>query len=201
LHQLVAARLGAGVTLPEPEGRGELLGRLPTILPGSTLAGAIFDAGFTGPEEVTDFLFGDEIANDKLADQFLGLLDRVTEPEDRLRLFGVSGDSPIARQLLAAIESFIAGRGRGSRPWERVFEFLRFAAVEVTHKREVMDTEQKTTTGSVKRLDEAACNPLARDAEGKGLFGPAEKEPTADSCPLGEPKNLPDYAAECKYDR
>jgi hypothetical protein len=201
LHQLVAGRLGPAVALPEPEGRGELLGRIPTILPGSGLRDAIFSAGFSGPEEVTDFLFGDQIENDQLADQFLGLLNRITEREDRLRLFGVGADSPIKDQLLVAIDQFIARRGRGHRPWERVFEFLRFAAVEVTHPRTVMVKEPRRTTGSFTRLGEASCNRFAREAENQGLFGPAEAEPTLANCPLGEPRNLEEYASKCNYNR
>ena len=201
LHQLVQTRLGADVSIPEPEGRGELLGRRATILPGSALADAILDVGFSGPEEVSDFLVGDEIDNDQLADQFLGLLSRVTEPEERLRLFGISPDSPIANQLLTAIERFIASGGRGRRPWERVFEFLRFATVEVTQTRQDIRTEQRRTRGSIRRVGEALCNRYAQEAEQADLFGAAQQEPNAESCPTGSPRNLEQFADQCDYDR
>jgi Domain of unknown function (DUF4157) len=199
LRELIATRLGSAVTVPPGEAGGELLGSVPTIQPGSSLADAMFDAGFTGPEEVSLFLFGDEIANDQLADQFLRLLNRVTARDDRLRLFGLSADSPIANQLITAIDRFIASRGRGSRPWEHMFEYLRFAAVEVSHPHMVESTTFHSTTGSVRGIEGTPCDRYARQAEDAALFGPAEKEPTADNCPSGHTPNLPDYESKCDY--
>jgi hypothetical protein len=201
LHQLVQSRLGSTTTLPQPAGRGELLGRRPSITPGSGLGDALFDAGFSSPEEVTDFLFGDEIANDQLAAQFLALLNRVTAREDRLRLFGVTSSSPIAAQLLTAIDQFIAGGGRGHRPWERIFEFLRFASVEMTRTRQEIRTEERRTRGSIREVGEALCNGYAQQAERRNLFGPAEREPGATECPTRDPGNLETYADRCNYDR
>lgn len=200
LHDLVAAKLGPEANVPVSEGRGELLGRLPTITPGSALSDAIFEAGFAGPEQVTDFLIGEEIANDKLAEQFLGLLNRVTEPADRLRLFGVTEDSPVAPQLLGAIQVFIAGRGKGVRPWERIFEFLRFAAVDLTKTHEETRSEMKSTSGSIREIGETPCKRFAQDAESQNLFGAAEKEPTEANCPTGTARNPERFAEKCKYD-
>jgi hypothetical protein len=199
LHQLIAARLGAGVSLPNPAAGGELLGRRASILPGSGLANAIIDSEFSGPEEVTDFLVGDEIENAQLADQFLALLNRVTEPADRLRLFGVDAGSPIAADLLAAIEQFIRQRGRGSRPWDRIFEFLRVAVVEVTQTRRETRTVDREISGSFRQLGDALCNRFAQRAERERLFGPAEAEPTAGNCPTGAPSNLGRFADDCDY--
>jgi hypothetical protein len=199
LHQLLAARLGADVSLPNPVGGGELLGRRASILPGSGLANAIIDSEFSGPEEVTDFLVGEEIENDQLADQFLALLNRVTEPADRLRLFGVDASSPIAADLLAAIEQFVRQRGRGSRPWDRIFEFLRVAVVEVTQTRRETRTVDREIPGDFRLLGDALCHRFAERAEREGLFGPAEAEPTAGNCPVGSPGNLGEFADDCDY--
>jgi uncharacterized protein DUF4157 len=201
LRELVAARLGAEVSLPEPERGQELLGSVPTIAPGSRLADAIFAEGFSGPEEVSQLLVGGEIENDQLANQFLGLFNRITEPNDRLRLFGLTPESPIGPQLLLAINRFVAGRGRGPRPWERTFEFLRFAAVQVRRTREVASTTSHYTRGSYTQLGNSACNQHARDAEARGLFPKPEAEPTSENCSTGQPRNLPDYADRCDYDQ
>jgi len=201
LHGLLARRLGSGVPLPPPVGGGELLGRVPTIAPGSRLADAILDTGFGDAEDVTAFLLGSDIENPKLSEQFVALLDRVTEPADRLRLFGVDATSPAAPRLLAAIEQFRRTRGRGPRPWEGIFGFLRYATVELGETRKVPDTESGRTTGSLTPMNEAACKPFARRAESEGRFGPAAPEPKTDAeCPLGEPHNPKEFAARCKYD-
>ncbi|MGB6143992.1 MAG: hypothetical protein WBG33_06780, partial [Rhodanobacter sp.] len=180
---------------------GELLGRVPTIAPGSSLADALRDVGFGDAEDVTQFLVGGDIPNPRLADQFLGLLDRVTDPGERLKLFGVAADSPAAPKLLAAIEQFRRNRGRGRRPWEGIFGYLRYATVELgtTHKEQRM--EQHRTSGSLTPMNEAACKPYSRQAEDAGKFGPAEREPDRNAdCPLGEPRNQPETAKQCNYD-
>jgi hypothetical protein len=200
LHDLLGTRLGSRVSLPAPTAGGELLGRAPTIAPGSSLADAMLDAGFGDPEDVTQFLVGSDIPNPKLADQFLGLLDRVTEPAERLKLFGVGTDSPAAPKLLAAIELFRKNRGRGRRPWEGIFGFLRYATVELSTTHKEAGTEHHRTTGSLTPMGDAVCKLYAGKAEAAGSFGPAEKEPAKDvDCP-SEPINQPRTAKECHYD-
>lgn len=199
LREIVALRLGQNTAIPASEPGGELLGSVPTITPGSGLSDAILDTGFGDAEDVSSFLFGQEIADDQLADQFLALLGRVTEPVDRLRLFGISENSPTAGQLLAAIEQFIARRGRGRRPWERVFEFLRFATVEVIETVQGTRTEERRTRGSLRPMGEALCNRYSQQAEDAGLFGPTEREPTQSECPLVDPVNPEQYADKCDY--
>ncbi|RAO78103.1 hypothetical protein CA260_09835 [Dyella jiangningensis] len=200
LHDLLGARLGASASLPSPAAGGELLGRAPTIAPGSSLAQAMLDAGFGDPEDVTQFLVGSDIPNPKLADQFLGLLDRVTEPADRLKLFGVGADSPAAPKLLAAIELFRKNRGRGRRPWEGIFGFLRYATVELSTTHKEAGTEHHRTTGSLTPMAEAVCKPYAIKAEATNSFGPAEREPDKNvDCP-SEPANLPETDKQCHYD-
>lgn len=200
LRERLASKLGSGAQLPAAAGGGELLGRVATIAPGSRLADAILDTGFGDPEDVTSFLIGDDIGNPKLAAQFLALLERVTEPADRLRLFGVDAASPAAPRLHVAIEQFIRTRGRGPRPWEGVFGFLRYATVELSTTRQVPGTEHKRTTGSLKAMDDTACQPYALQAEREGLFGPAAPEPQTEAgCPGGEPRNIERFARKCDY--
>jgi len=200
LRERLAGQLGPGATLPGPQAGGELFGRVATIQPGSRLADATRAVGFAGPEEVNDFLFGDIIPNAELSSQFLNLLtEHVTERDDRLRLFGVDANSPAAPRLLAAIDQFIARRGRGSRPWENIFGYLRFATVGLTETREATRIEDRRTSGSLTRMSESACRPYARQAEDVNRFGPAEPEPTDPAnCPSA-PRNDPAYEAKCNY--
>ncbi|HEX7112547.1 MAG TPA: DUF4157 domain-containing protein [Mizugakiibacter sp.] len=201
VHDLLARRLGASAQIPAPAAGGELLGRVATIEPGSRLADAIVDVGFGDPEDVTAFLIGSDIPNPRLSEQFLALLQRITEPADRLRLFGVDASSPAAPRLLAAIQQFVRNRGRGRRPWEGIFGFLRYATVELSDTHPEHGTEQRRTTGSLTPLPDAPCQHYARHAENAGLFGPAEPEPRDPSqCPSGEPHNPAEYDSKCRYD-
>lgn len=201
LRDLLGQRLGSRTALPAPIAGGELLGRVPTIAPGSSLADAMLSVGFGDPEDVSQFLIGSDIPNPKLADQFVGLLDRVTEPADRLKLFGVSDSSPAAPKLLAAIEQFRKNRGRGRRPWEGIFGYLRYATVELSTTHKEPGKEQHRTSGSLASMDDGPCKPFSAKAEDANSFGPAEKEPSKDAdCPLGEPANQPKTASVCKYD-
>jgi hypothetical protein len=198
LHELIAARL-PDAELPEPTAGGELLGSRATILPGSGLGDAILDAGFDGPEEVSAFLIGYEIDNDELANQFLGLLGRVTESADRLRLFGVDASSPVAARLLTAIEQFIAGGGRGRRPWDRIFEFLRVATVKVSQSRTETATTTRDTESVFDEIGDELCKRYAQQAEDQGLFPTAQQPPSEADCPSGEPTNARGVGDDCNY--
>lgn len=185
LRDILAKKLGAGVNLPDPQAGGELMGRNANILPGAGLSDAITDAGFKGPEEFSGFLIGEDIPNKQLADQFLTLLqdERLKDPSARLSLFGIDAASPAAPRLLKAIDSYIANKGKGYRPWKDIFSFLRFATVQLvtTHKETV--TDQKRTSGSFTPIDDKLCNSYAYDAEQRTLFGVAEPEPESeDDC-------------------
>ena len=200
VRQLLAARLGSSARLPEPQGGGELFGRVATIDPGSRLADAMIDTGFGDPEDVSVFLIGDDIPNTQLADQFLALLKRVDAPDDRLRLFGVDSTSPAAPRLLAAMEQFVARRGRGRRPWEGIFGYLRFASVEVSQTRPDKRMEQRRTQGSLTPMAEAPCTPWARRAERESAFGPRQPDPVDTAgCPRGAPRNRAGYDSKCDY--
>ena len=201
LHDLLAARVANAAALPAPAAGGELLGQVATAAPGSRLADALLETGFGDPEDVSAFLFGDTIPNAQLADQFLALLDRVSEPADRLRLFGVDDASPMAPRLLAAIAQFQRSRGRGRRPWEGLFGFLRYATVELAETHQQAGTEHQRTSGSLRPMGEALCDRWARQAESELRFGPAEPTPTdAGACPSGEARNPEEYQDRCHYD-
>jgi hypothetical protein len=200
VRALLTARLGSTVPLPAPEAGGELFGRVPTIAPGSRLADALLETGFGDPEDVSAFLVGDDIPNAELADQFLALLQRVTAADDRLRLFGVDSTSPAAPKLLAAMEQFIARRGRGRRPWEGIFGYLRFASVEISQTRPEKRMEDRRTRGSITPMTDAHCTPWARRAERNAAFGPREPDPVdAANCPRGTPRNRAGYDTRCDY--
>ncbi|MGZ3763137.1 MAG: eCIS core domain-containing protein [Mucilaginibacter sp.] len=200
LRDLLVAKLGPRNDMPEPQAGGELLGRTATVLPGSGLSDAIVDAGFNGPEEFNSFLIGTDIPNPKLADQFLALLnnEKLKDPAARLSLFGIDASSPAAPRLLAAIDRFIASKGRGPRPWENIFAFLRFATVQLVTTHQETSMEQKHTSGSLTPItDDSLCNSYAYDAEAKGLFGPAQKDPESeDDCEKGQ--SAPAQGAEDK---
>ncbi|HET7501249.1 MAG TPA: DUF4157 domain-containing protein [Kofleriaceae bacterium] len=198
LQTLLTTRLGTGAQVPTGIGGGELLGRLPSAQPDSQLSDAIRRSGFSGPEDLSLFLFGDEIPNDQLADQFLGLLN-ATPADQRTLLFGVPADSPLAARLTTAINLFIARRGRGRRPWEALFQYLRIATVELAHPRTVMHDEIRHTSGSVRQLPRSECDQVAAQAEGEGRFGDAEAEPTRDTCPTGDTNNVREFASRCDY--
>jgi len=200
LHVILESRLPAGTPLSPPTGRGELLGARASILPNAKLGDVIVNSGFRSPEDATHMLVGEEILTDQLADQFLDLFNRLPEPADRLGLFGVDSSSPLASQLLQAIDQFIVRRGRGHRPWERIFEYLRFANVELTHVRTEMRTETRTTQGSIRKVGELPCRSFSRQAEDEGRFGPAERPPSAADCPTGTPRNPERFADLCDYD-
>lgn len=199
VHDLLAAKLGAA-QVPEAGGGGELFGRVATITPGSKLSDAITGVGFGDADDVTAFLIGTDIPNPQLADQFLALLGRVSEPADRLKLFGIDAASPAAPRLLDAVERFIASKGRGRRPWEGIFGFLRYATVELSTMRKQTREESHTTSGSLTAMSDAQCKPYARRAESESRFGAAAPEPKDEaSCPPGDAHNPQRFASKCDY--
>lgn len=176
LRDLVRERVGRDLQLPEPFGGGELLGRRPEATPSSRLGDAV-SHGFGGlsAEDISIFLHGEEIPNRELADQFISLFSNLTEPADRLALFGLTRDDPIAQLVLNAIDQFVRSRGRGYRPWERVFQALRVGVVRVSRTEMITETETVRHPGSLQPLsDDAQCQQYARQAEATGKFGPID---------------------------
>lgn len=200
LRELLQSRLPADTPLVAPNPGGELLGSRSSILPSAKLSDTIVRVGFRSPEEASNLLIGDEILNDRLADQFLDLFNQLTDPADRVALFGIAMDSPLAAQLLQAIDQFIARRGRGFRPWERIFEYLRFANVVVTRIRTEPRTETRHTSGSVRSINQDQCLSFAAQAENEDRFGPAERPPSVEECPDRPPRNPERFANLCDYE-
>ncbi|GAC1341942.1 MAG: hypothetical protein NVSMB27_00210 [Ktedonobacteraceae bacterium] len=176
LRDVVRKRVGRGLQLPEPFGGGELLGRRPEPTPSSRLGDAV-SRGFGGlsAEDISIFLHGEEIPNRELANQFISLFNNLTEPADRLALFGLTRDNPIAQLVLNAIDQFVQSRGRGYRPWERVFQALRVGVVRMSRTEMITETETVRHPGSLQPLsDDAQCQQYARQAEATGKFGPID---------------------------
>ena len=174
LRDLLAGRVGPEVSLPEPSGGGELLGARPRPTPSSRLDELIVPMGFRSAEDLSVLLLGEAIPRAELRDQFVSLLTALDTPEDRLALFGLATSDPIAAGVHAAVEEFLRARGRGGRPWERVFRLLRYAVVRVRRT----EIEKQVTTidhaDPLSRLTEADCRPHAAKAERSGLFGPID---------------------------
>jgi hypothetical protein len=193
LRATLASRVGASVALPEASGAGELLGRKPQPTPSSRLGEAIRPMGFRSAELLTPFLLGEEIPRAELREQFVSLFNTLDTPADRLALFGLTPDDPIAPGVLRAVDEFLRSRG-GTRPWERIFRRLRYAVIRV--RRTVTEPHERTIEhqGSSDRLPDSECRPYSREAERANLFGPvdpAASRPTATAseregdCPSG----------------
>ena len=177
LRDLLRSRLGTGAELPEPVAGGELLGSRPAPTPSSRLGDVITRSGFRSAEDLSYLLLGEEIPNPELSQQFLSLFAALPEPADRLALFGLAADDPIRDEVLAAVDRFVRSGGRGTRPWERVFQYLRFGVVRVTRTEQVPQAGTRHEPGSFEALPDAHCGPYARQAEETGRFGPID--PTA----------------------
>jgi hypothetical protein len=207
MAELIRARVGADVQLPEPSGAGELLGSRPTANPSSRLGDIITEHGFRSAEDLSVVLLGEEIPNEELTSQFQSLFNRLTEPADRLAVFGIAPTDEIAPQVLDAVEQFVQSGGRGRRPWERIFRLLRFGVARVVRTEMVEQTRTERHPGSVTRLPDDECRPHARRAEATGEFGPVDpaalrpttsSEESNDDC-LIEPQPA-DIRKGCDYE-
>lgn len=174
MRELIQQQVGTGVQLPEPNGAGELLGSRPAPSPSSRLGDAIRAGGFRSAGRLTPFLIGEEIPNAELSEQFISLFNALPEPADRLAVFGLTVDDAIAPQVLAAVGLFMRSRGRGYRPWERIFRLLRVGVARVSRTEMVPQTRTVETSGSVARLTNSQCKSFAREAEATGEFGPID---------------------------
>lgn len=207
MKELVQEQVGAGASLPEPMGGGELLGRRPTASPSSRLGDIITANGFRSAEDLSVILRGEEIPNKELAGHFISLFKALPDRADRLAVFGLNEDDPIAEQVLAAVDQFVRGGGRGYRPWERIFRPLRYAVARVSWEEKVKQMTTVYHSGSVRELAGAACDESSRRAEDTGEFGPVNPEalrPTSaaedsDTDCLIEPRGE-DRAKGCKYE-
>ncbi|MEP7377632.1 MAG: DUF4157 domain-containing protein [Chitinophagaceae bacterium] len=204
--ELVRKQVGDKVTLPTPYGGGALLGSRPENNPGSQLSELITESGFKDAQMLAIFLNGEEIPDKELASQFIGLFKKLSEPvdkpHDKLALFGIQPDDPIASKVLATIDQFMKTGGKGYRPWERVFQLLRVGVVRLSKKikKEVTDTVRHP--GDVIKPDKETCNQRGQQAEIDPGFGaivlPFKSEDQAEA----ECRNRPSAEEEkngCKY--
>jgi hypothetical protein len=120
------------------------------------------------------FLQGEEIPNAELGQQFVSLFNALPEPADRLAVFGLSASDAIAPQVLAAVERFLRTRGRGYRPWERIFRLLRMAVGKVLRIVPEQRTRTERHTGSMDEMTRSDCQPYIDRAEQDNLFGPVD---------------------------
>jgi hypothetical protein len=165
-----------GTTIPEPIGGGEVLGRRPKAVPSSKLGEAFQGAGFRSAEEMSFLLLGEEILEPDLADQFVSLFNKITDPADRLAIFGLDANSPIKEKVLKTVDEFMRKPHAGSRPWENVFRLLRVAVVRTSIPEKQKITETERTSDSIDVLGEAACELQAEKAEQAGLLPPVPEE-------------------------
>jgi hypothetical protein len=192
LRAQLTGRLGPSVALPEATGGGELLGRRPQPTASSRLGDLIHPMGFRSAEDLSVLLLGDEIARPELRRQFISLFTALDAAADRLALFGLTPSDPIAADVLATVDEFLRSRG-GTRPWERVFRLLRYAAVRV--RRTVIERQPSPIEhpGSVSELSDDDCRPHAQAAERAGLFGPIDPDA------LKPTTRASDRELDCRY--
>jgi len=169
-------------SLPEPQGLSELLGKNPEA-PSAHLRDVIATSGKHSAEELTAFLTGSEIMPAQMTSEFLDLFKRTTSNE-WMQLFGLGVDSPLRPNVEDAVHSFIDSDGKGSRPWERVFRPLRFAAatlkgtemVSVPNKsapdKSAPSKKETLAEGKPVEVSEESCKLFGAKAEEDGLFGP-----------------------------
>jgi hypothetical protein len=207
LRELIQARVGTNASLPEPTAGGELLGRRPSPAPSSHLGDAIHQAGFRSAEDISIFLLGEVIPNEELARQFHSLVAALPEPADRLALFGLTPDDPIAQDVLDAVGQFERSGGRGHRPWERVFRPLRYAVARVSRTEMVEQVRIEHHSGSLDVLPDSRCQEFAAQAEAANGFGPIDPaalrpttstEESNDDC-LIRPQDA-DVRRGCRYE-
>lgn len=206
MHSILLAQLGAGVVLPNPIARGELLGRALIKSPSSRLVDVIKQSGFQSAEALTKQLAGKAIPNSKLAKQFIVLFESIEKPADQLALFGLSTDAKIAPDVLAAIKTYVDGKGKGRRPWEKVFRLLRLALTRVSPA--TPKPPEAPGPSKPKDVDKAKCDIYAKAAEKLKKFGeidPSAKKNTTkkddnDIDCLSKPKPE-DLKRGCKYSK
>jgi hypothetical protein len=192
VRQTIRELAGHGIwhgpeTVPEAIGRSELLGSNPAP-PSAHLRDVIAASGKHSAEEVTALLTGKEILSAQLTSEFLDLFKNTT-PDDWMKLFGLGADSALRPELEHAVNDFIDSKGKGRRPWERVFRPLRFAAVtlEGTEMTAAPQTKQPaadkpdnpaTSDGKPIRVSEKErCGMYGEKAERELRFGP-EMDPS-----------------------
>lgn len=215
IHQELIAQNHGNIVVPNvPAGQGELAGHLPGRGFGRNLIDAVHANGFQSVEQVQAILTGREILRPELRGQFLGLFRGLTADE-RLQFFGLEPDSPSARAGQEAIDQFMRSSPSASRPWDRVFRFLRYAHVTVSGTEIVANPNQEAAhpTSSPAPpapgpLSQRECDDFGHQAEaghGFGEIAADASQPTAEDthgrdrrCP--NPPEQHDLQAGCSYD-
>lgn len=208
MTEIVQQQVGADVHVPAGFGSGELLGNRPAAGPSSRLGDVISRNGFRSAEDLSILLSGDEIPNAELSAQFISLFNALPERGDRLALFGLADNDPIADQVLAAIDLFLRNRGRGHRPWDPFFRLLRVGVVRVRSTVRTPGSETVHITGEITSPSNEECRRRGQRAEsmtpGFGPIDPAALHPVATpEQSLTDCDNNPPQAADtrrgCSY--
>jgi len=199
--------VGADIQVTAGTGGGELLGNRSSGQ-SSRLGDVITQNGFRSAEQLSILLTGDEIPNPELSAQFLSLFNALPEPGDRLAVFGLAENDPIASQVLAAINQFVRNRGRGRRPWDPFFRLLRVGVVRVRSTVRTPGTELVHITGQTTRPSNEECRRRGQRAEAMTPgFGPidatalrpvATPEQTLTDCD-NNPPDAADIRRGCSY--
>jgi hypothetical protein len=176
MTEIVRQHVASDVQVPEGFGGGELLGNRPTASPSSRVGDVITRNGFRSAEDLSIALSGDEIPNAELAAQFLSLFNALPEPADRLAIFGLAENDPIAGQILTAIDRFVRNRGRGRRPWDPFFRLLRVGVVRVRSTVRTPGTESVHVRGDTTEPSNEECRRRGERAEAMTPgFGPIDR--------------------------
>jgi hypothetical protein len=150
------------------------LGTRPSPSPTSRLGDAIHAQGLRAAEDITVLLLGEEILSPDLSEQFVSLFRALSDPADRLALFGLGLGDPLAPRVLSAVDEFLRRPTAGARPWERIFRLLRVGVVQTSRPEKQPGTEP--AAGEFNRLDEAECKGHGLEAERSGLLPPVPRD-------------------------
>ena len=158
--------------MPEPFGMGELLGHTPTTAPSSRLAD-IARPGRLFHKAEEQLLFGREISNKELRTEFILLFKKLKTPKERLALFGLTENDPLAKRVLRKIKRFMRSRRRAYRPWEGIFRLLRISVATVKKVKMQDRFETKHHLGNFKKISvsDSRCKAYIKEAEKTGKFG------------------------------
>ncbi|SHM56719.1 protein of unknown function [Chitinophaga jiangningensis] len=185
-RNMIRAQVPAGTGLPIDVGRGELLGSAPPPEVGSHLVDLIRSHGFESAAQVTRQLTGAEYSSTDLTREFLALFREITDRGQRLALFGLMEESPLANRVITAVDQYVANNGRGTRPWDRIFQLFRMATVKL---RPPMPARGPATPHDAVTvpITGSECDRRQALAERRNLFGP----------PTRVRRNSSDVMAEC----
>ncbi|MBV7530825.1 DUF4157 domain-containing protein [Chitinophaga sp. sic0106] len=170
-RNMIRAQVPAGTSLPVDVGRGELLGSAPAPEVGGHLVDLIRSHGFESAAQVTRQLTGAEYTSSDLTREFLALFREITDRSQRLALFGLAEESPLANRVIAAVDLYVANNGRGNRPWDRIFQMFRMATVKLRPPLPARGPATPHDSVTVP-ITGSECDTRQALAERRNLFGP-----------------------------